>query len=69
MGQEKVYILLAKLSCLYIHYAWISIMKKLNQKAKAEKMLVLIKTLDHYHHKFQLFQQSCKIVKEFKTEF
>ena len=31
-------------------------------------MVVLVKTLDRYHHKFQLFQLSCKIEKEFETE-
>ena len=39
-----------------------------NQNVKVEKMVVLVKTFDHYHHKFQLFQQSCKIVKESETE-
>ena len=55
---------------LHIQYAWISIMKKQNsnQNGKVEKMVVLVKTFDHYHHKFQLFQLSCKIVKEFETE-
>ena len=38
-----------------------------NQNVKVEKMVVLVKTLDHYHHKFQLFQL-CKIVKEFEIE-
>ena len=65
-----VKILLVKLKYLYIQYAWISIMKKQNnnQNGKVEKMVVLVKTFDHYHHKFQLFQQSCKIVKESETE-
>ena len=31
-------------------------------------MVVLVKTLDSYHHKFQLFQRSCKIEKEFESE-
>ena len=35
-----------------------------NQNVKVEKKVVLVKTFDHYHHKFQL---SCK-VKEFDTE-
>ena len=39
-----------------------------NQNEKVEKMVVLFKTADHNHHKFQLFQVSCKIVKEFETE-
>ena len=65
-----VKILLVKLKYLYIEYAWISIMKKQNsnQNVKVEKMVVLVKTFDHCHHKFQRFQQSCKIVKEFETE-
>ena len=64
-------ILLIKLQYLYIQYAWISIMKKhfSNQNGKVEKMVVLVKTFDHYHHhNFQLFHLSCKIVKEFETE-
>ena len=39
-----------------------------NQNVKFEKMVVLVKTFYHYHHKFQLFQLSCKTVKEFNTE-
>ena len=39
-----------------------------NQNGKVEKMVVLVKTFDHYHHQFQLFELSCKIVKEFETE-
>ena len=31
-------------------------------------MVVLVKTFDHYNHKFQLFQLSCESVKEFETE-
>ena len=63
-------ILLVKLKYHYIQYAWISMMKKqnINQNVKVEKMVVLVKTFDHYHQKFQLFQVSCKIVKEFETE-
>ena len=63
-------ILLVKLKYLYIQYAWISIMKKQNsnQNVKVEKMVVLVKNFVHYHHKFQLFQLSSKIVKEFETE-
>ena len=38
-----------------------------NQNVKVEKMLVLVKTFDLYHHKFQLFQLSYKIPKEFET--
>ena len=40
-----------------------------NQNGKIEKMVVLVKTFDHYYHKFQLFQLSCNIVKEFETKF
>ena len=39
-----------------------------NQNMKVEKMVVLVKTFVHFHHKFQLFQLSCKIVKEFETK-
>ena len=39
-----------------------------NQDGKIEKMVVLVKTFDHYHHKFQLFQLSYKIVKKIETE-
>ena len=39
-----------------------------NQNAKSAKMVVLVKTFDHYRQKCQLFQLSCKIVKEFGTE-
>ena len=48
-------ILLVKLKYNYIQYAWISIMKKenSNQNGKVEKMVVLVKTFDHYHHKFE----------------
>ena len=62
--------LLNKLKYLYIQYDWISVMKNQNsnQNGKVEKMVVLVKTFDHYHHKFQLFQSSSKIVKEFETE-
>ena len=33
------------------------------------KMVVLVKTFDHYDHKFQVFQLSCKIVKELKRNW
>ena len=39
-----------------------------NQNVKVEKMVVLVKTFDHYNHTFRLFQLSSKIVKEFETE-
>ena len=39
-----------------------------NQNGKVEKMVVLVETFDYYHHKFQLFKLSSKIVKEFETE-
>ena len=56
--------LLVKLKYLYIQYAWISIKKKenSNQNVKIEKMVAFVKTFDHYHQKFQLFQLSCKEV-------
>ena len=65
-----VKILLVNLKYLYIQYAWTSIIKKQNrnQNVKVEKMVVLVKTFDHYHHKFELFQLPCKVVKEFETE-
>ena len=63
-------ILLVKLKNLYIQYAWVSIIKKQNsnQNGKVEKIVALVKTFDHYHHKFQLFQLSWKIANEFETE-
>ena len=63
-------ILLVKLKYLYIQYAWTSIMKRQysNQNGKIEKMVVPVKTFDHYHHKFHLLQLSCKIIKLFETE-
>ena len=39
-----------------------------NQNGKVGKMVVLVKTFDHYHHNFQLFQLFCKIIKEFETK-
>ena len=62
-----VKILLVKLKYLYIQYAWISVMKRQNsnQNGKVEKMVVLVKSFGHYQDKFQLFQLSCKIVREF----
>ena len=39
-----------------------------NQNGKVEKMVLLVKSFDHYYHKFQLFQLSFKIVKELETE-
>ena len=38
------------------------------QNVKVGKMVFFVKAFDHNHHKFQLFQVSCKIVKEFETE-
>ena len=38
-----------------------------NQNVKVEEMVVLDKTFDHYHHKLQIFQLLCKIVKKFET--
>ena len=62
--------LLVKLKYFYLQYAWVSITKKQNsnQNVKVEKVVVLAKTFDHYHHKFRLFQLSCKIIKEYETE-
>ena len=42
--------------------------QNINQNGKFEKMAVLAKTFDQYQNKFQLFNLSCKIVKEFGTE-
>ena len=39
-----------------------------NRNGKVEKMVLLVKTFDHYHHKFQPFQLPSKIVKEFESE-
>ena len=39
-----------------------------NQNVEVETMEVLVKAFDHYHHKFHLFQLSCKNVKELKSE-
>ena len=49
-----VKILLDKLKNFYIQYAWMSIMKmqNSNQNVKVEKMVVFVKTFDHYHPKF-----------------
>ena len=42
-----------------------------NQHGSVEKMVVLVKTFDHYHRKFQLFKLSCKTVNgfEFRLKF
>ena len=58
---------------MHIFYAiipWISSMKKQNrrQNEKVEKMVVLVNTFDDYHHKFQHFRLSCKILKKSETE-
>ena len=60
-----VKVLLVMLKYLYIQYASVSIMEKQNsnQNVRAEKVVVLVKTFDHFHHKFQLFSLSCKTVK------
>ena len=39
-----------------------------NQYGKVKNMAVPVKTFDHYHHKFQVFQLCYKTVKEFETE-
>ena len=63
-----VKILLVKLKYPYIQYVSISIMKKQNsnQNGKVEKMMVLVKTFDHYHHKSLNFFSSP--AKKFETE-
>ena len=50
-------ILLVKLKNLYIQYAWISILKKQNsnQNVRVEKMVVFVKTFDHYHYHYNFF--------------
>ena len=47
-------ILLSKLKNLYIQYASISIMKKqnINQNVRVKKMVVFVKSFNHYHHRF-----------------
>ena len=66
-----VKILLVKLKYLYIQYARISIMKKQNsnQNRQVEKMVELVKTFGHYHHKFQLFQLPVKLLRNLKLKF
>ena len=63
---------LFKLKNVYIQYAWISIMTKQNsnQNVWVEKMVVFVKTFDHYHHKFRIGNFfSCPVnLKEFETE-
>ena len=39
-----------------------------NKNVKVEMMVVLVKIFYRYHHKFQLFQLSCKIVNEIEIE-
>ena len=39
-----------------------------NQNVKVGKMVVFFKAFDHYHNEFQLFQLSCKAVKEIEPE-
>ena len=39
-----------------------------NQNGNVTKMVLPVKTFEDYHHKFQLSQLSCQIVKEFETE-
>ena len=39
-----------------------------NHNGKIERMVVLVKMFDHFHHKFQRFQLPCKIKKQFETE-
>ena len=61
---------LVKLEYLYLKYAWISVMKKenSNQNGKVEKIVILVKNFNHYHHKFRIFQLPFKILKEIETE-
>ena len=44
-------------------------MKKQNstQNEKVEMLVGLVKTFDHYHHNFQLFQLFFKVANEFET--
>ena len=63
--------LLVKLKNLYIQYAWISNMQKQNsnQNVRVKKMVVFVKTFDHYHRNFNFGNFfSSKTVKEFETE-
>ena len=69
-----VKVLLAKLKCLYIQYAWISIMKKqnCNQNVKVGKVVDFIKPFDHYYHKFnfgKFFRCPAKLKKNLKLKF
>ena len=54
---------------LYVHYAWISIMKK--QKSKQNVKVVFVKTFEYYHHKFNFDNFSCpvKLWKNLKLKF
>ena len=68
MGQGNVYfscnysstisflvkILLVKIKCLYIQYAWIMKKQHSNQDGKVEKMVILVKTFNHDHWKWNL---------------
>ena len=65
---------MVKLKHLYIQYAWISIMKKQNsnQNVKVKKMVVFVKTFDHYHQKFSfgnIFSCHVKLQKKLKLKF
>ena len=72
MEQEKV-LFHAVISALYLYGdAWNSMVKKQNsnQNVNVEKMVVFVKTFNHYHQIYfwKLFQLSSKTIKEFKTE-
>ena len=60
--------LLIKLKNLYIQYTWISIMKKGGEDVKVEKMVVFVKTFDHYHYKFN-FGNFFRLQKNLKMKF
>ena len=40
-----------------------------NQNMKVEKMLVLVKTFDYYHHKFHFFKCTVKLQRNLKLRF
>ena len=68
-----VKILLVKLKYHYTQYAWFSIMKKQNnQNEKVEKMVVFVKTFEHYQCKFNLgnfFNCPVKLQKNLELKF
>ena len=69
-----VKILLVKLKYLCIQYAWISTIEKWNSNlnVNVEKMVVFVKTFDHYHHKLKFdnfFSCPVKLWKNLKMKF